>query len=147
MPIPIRRPRLSTRSLAIFALLVAGCGEGDDGPAVYKVVGKVLVDGQPASRAKVFLHPSPPLPNGVIPYAITGEDGSFRPSTRKPGDGAPAGNYAVTVVWPRPKGEEAGPGASRDKLGGLYNDPTMSDLQIVVHDKENELAPFNLKSR
>ena len=97
-------------------------------------------------RARVSFHPS----SGSIkaaPYAEADPDGAFRPSTGLTGDGAPAGDYTVTIVWPEitvDHGEEiAGP----DRLGGRYNSPRSSNLKVTVREGENSLPPFELKSR
>ena len=130
-------------------LLVAGCGGKPHYPKTYPVTGKVLVNGRPADRAEVTLHPlEDPDGKAVLPYAVTGSDGTFRLSTYRTHDGAPAGQYLVTVVWPSfaadPLGEEvAGP----DRLGGRYGKAGQSGLTATVREGDNELAPFALSVR
>jgi hypothetical protein len=77
------------------------------------------------------------------PRADAGEDGSFALSTYGENDGAPAGDYIVTMNWPGgvlPDGRE-GP---QDKLLGRYADTTKSKLRASVKEGQNDLPPFQL---
>jgi hypothetical protein len=133
--------------IAICALLV-GCG-GDKGwPKRYPVSGKVLVDGKPAVRATVKFNPSGPHADGKLyaPSTFTDDDGSFRMTTFEAGDGAPAGEYTVTVVanYAVKDGQDV---PVPDLLGGRYSDPKKTPLKVTVREEDNALAPFDLKSR
>ena len=140
------RHRSSPRALPAFALLLAGCGGGDAGPTIHPVSGKVLVDGRPAAKAQVTFHPSPGQTAGMIPMAEIAADGSFRPSTRMSGDGAPAGDYTLTILWPEFKLDHGEEVAGPDRLGGRYNDPRKSGLKVIIKAGENSLPPIELKS-
>jgi hypothetical protein len=60
----------------------------------------VLFEGRPARGALVVFHPlDDPRPKAVKPRATVGRDGNFDLFTYSASDGAPAGNYAVSVVW------------------------------------------------
>jgi hypothetical protein len=84
------------------ALLGASCG-GGRGPKTYAVEGKVLHGGRPAAGARVVFHPKDNAdPQAPRPHGTAGADGSFHLTTNRPGDGAPAGEYSVTVPSPRP---------------------------------------------
>jgi hypothetical protein len=133
--------------LAGLALLGDGCNAHPDRLPVYPVRGKVLYQGQPAAGAYVSFHPADPdakLPVG--PRAVVGGDGSFVLSTYVKEDGAPAGDYVVTVEWRkpvrRPDGEtEPGP----NLLPPRYQTPKTSGLRATVSARsENELPPFQL---
>src|SRR5262245_59099450 len=76
---------------------LSGCGRG--GPKFYPVTGKVLVDGHPAEHALVVFHPVNAGPDALKPHAAVGPDGTFTLTTNTTGDGAPAGEYLVTVEW------------------------------------------------
>jgi hypothetical protein len=119
---------------------------------MYSVSGKVLVDGEPATRAEITLHPLDPLhkkdDKTVRPFAVVDPDGSFRLSTYETCDGAPAGEYAVTVVWPSfttdPLGEET-PGP--DRLRKRYADARRSAFRATIREGDNQLPPFELTAR
>jgi len=111
---------------------------------VHPVRGRILVGGKPASGAMVLFIPvnEPAQPKEPRPRAEVGEDGSFVLSTYEAEDGAPVGEYIVSVTWPGgvlPDGREE----PADKLSGRY-DGRKSKLRATVKEGPNELAPFNL---
>ena len=128
------------------ALILFGCSAGCGGPAdnrplVYHVSGTLLVGGVPAGGAHVaFL----PAAGGACPVAVTGPDGRFRLTTRAAGDGAPAGEYVVTVLWLN-HGVSVDPcecpdPTIHDRLHGVYADGTKSSLRADVHAGANEIT-------
>ena len=128
---------------------VAGCsGRDPRQKACYPVEGQVLVKSQPAAGAIVAFQPAsggnPQEWYAGYPLATVGADGTFHVVTYGNQDGAPAGEYIVTIVWPGerdPKDEEASP---PDKLNGQYADPTKSPLKAKVENGPTKLAPFNI---
>ncbi len=83
----------------------------------------------------------------IRPNGRTDSAGMFELSSFIPGDGCPAGEYRVTVVWPRTK-----PGATRedaeegpDRFKGKYADPETSGLTISVRADQPELPPIVLR--
>src|SRR5687767_10889460 len=98
------RARLPGLALAAFALAGAGCGPSDPGlKPVYPVQGSLFVKGKPAKGAVVMFHPLPletGRPTALRSRGTVGDDGSFRLTTYNTDDGAPAGEYVVTVYWP-----------------------------------------------
>src|SRR5262245_28617173 len=75
--------------LIIPVLLVAGCG-GSDGPARYKVTGKVMFQGQPVEEGEItFQDPSA----GQVNSGQLGEGGSYATEL-------PAGSFRVSVAPP-----------------------------------------------
>jgi hypothetical protein len=126
--------------------LVGGCGSKESRKPVYPVRGKVLVAGKPAVKAQVTFHPLNDPNNPLRPNADVEADGTFTLSTFTAGDGAPAGEYAVTVLWLESTvatggDAETGP----DKLGGRYSKPETSGLRVQVREGSNDLATFQLK--
>lgn len=129
---------------AIFAYLscvcLAGCGSRDK-LKLYPVAGTLLVSGEPAANAKIAFHPLSPGA-AALPVATTAPDGTFRLTTYAAGDGAPAGEYAVTVVWP----DDSLPvdecvEAAHDRLQGRYADPTKTKLRATVRpEATNEVT-------
>jgi hypothetical protein len=127
--------------LVVTLACLAGCA-GPRRVKVHPVQGKLLVGGQPAADAKVAFHPIGQAgPLARLPVATTAADGSYRLMTYVSGDGAPAGEYAVTVVWPdssQPH-DECADGVAHDRLKGRYADPDRSPLRVTVVPDENEV--------
>jgi hypothetical protein len=141
-----RTPRSARLGLlAAACLLTCSCGDGRK-PA-FPVSGKVLHQGKPAKGAMVILHPlDDPDPKATKPNARAEADGSFRLNTYKTGDGAPAGEYAVTFFWPKPPASPVDhPYMGPDLLGDRYRDPKTSPWRVTIREGENELPPFDLK--
>lgn len=129
--------------LALGALPIGACsstsGPTADSPS-HPVEGRVTVDGRPAAGVEVRLHPlnrsndeSAPRPQGT-----TDKDGRFRLGTGAGRDGAPSGQYLVTLAWP-------GPGGA-DRLKGTYAEPGGSGLTAIIEDSTTELPTFEVGS-
>jgi len=91
--------------------------------------------------------PTTPPEGGATPLsptAVTGEDGRFRLLSFKPGDGAPAGDYLVTIIYPMDRFNKHLSGI--DRLKGKFADPLKSGLTAKVEAKPNDLPPFDLKA-
>ncbi|WP_165071438.1 transthyretin-like family protein [Paludisphaera rhizosphaerae] len=142
---PKRRVVLDARSVhAVLLAGLVGCG-GSGQATVYPVAGTLTVNGQPAANAMIAFHPldragSP----AVLSVASTGPDGAYRLTTYTAGDGAPAGEYAVTIVWPddsKPWDECEEDLVTHDRFQGRYADPTRSPWRVIVRPGANE-APL-----
>ena len=112
----------------------------------YPVSGKVTVDGKPVAHLRVFaktkeaLDPKYP----VIPQAATKDDGTFQLYTYEPGDGAPAGDYALIFTWQNFKGlRYEGP----DKLRKRYADPAKSRFPLKVEKGPVDLGTIELRTK
>ena len=71
--------------------------------------------------------------------ALTGADGAFTISTYQANDGAPVGEYAVTVVQREPMSDAAGnPGPNR--LPAKYATAQSSPLRAQVKTGANDFA-------
>ena len=94
-------PRFATLLVAGFALMPLGCRGNQSRKPTFAVTGKVTVDGRPAEHATVVLHPvGGSGPEAVKPRGTVKTDGSFTLTTYDGDDGAPAGDYRVTVeLW------------------------------------------------
>jgi hypothetical protein len=139
--------RAALATTFIFCLLAGCSGQPNEAPRVpvYPVEGKLIVGDRLAGNSRVVFHPvdkgnSIPL----YPVANTRPDGSFRLMTYTAGDGAPAGEYIVTVVWVNeviPIDECEGIDLmTHDRLCGLYADPATSTLRATVHPGHNEIT-------
>ena len=111
---------------------------------VFPAKGQLLVDGKAAKGAFVYL-----WPDGIgdmdayCPNGQTDDNGAFVLSTYDSDDGAPAGEYAVTVEWPERYNVISGRWEG-DKLKGRFSDPKASKLRRTIEKKPNELAPIEL---
>jgi hypothetical protein len=141
---------LATRFAAVpIVVLVglAGCAK-DSADGVYPVRGKILYNGRPVANAQVTFHPvNDATPKGVRPVGKVDKQGQFALTSFKDGDGAPAGEYRVTVVWylarqTRPVSDET---ASANYLPPKYASVETSNLSVTVTPGTNELRPFELK--
>ena len=128
------------RSFLLVWLAAAGCG----GPAapVYPVAGTLLVGGRPAGNARLAFHPL--APDTARPVGVTAADGTFQLTTHAAGDGAPAGEYVVTLVWPDPAVVvdecDCPDPATHDHLSGAYADPATSPLRAAVRPGANTVT-------
>jgi hypothetical protein len=99
---------LALGCLLILAAALAGCGTGK----TVKVEGIVLLDGQPVSGASVRFIPLD-AEKGLSANGLTGTDGRFRLTTRKPNDGAMPGEYRIEVSYEEQRESAAGVDMSR----------------------------------
>ena len=134
------------------SLLVAslGCGGQDNGRIeVFPVTGKVLVKGQPAEGASVIFYSQSPAPEGKtmpVPAGTTDANGDYQLTSYESGDGAPAGEYKVAIIWYEPPPANAvGVVEQRDRLRGRYASPETSKLTARVEQGGGELPPFELQ--
>ncbi len=128
-------------AVAGLLLVFAGCAPSYQEVEVYPVRGSVTVEGEPAGGVILVFHPQSDtgMTKGNKPFATTAEDGSFVATTYVTGDGAPAGEYIVTAIWP-----ENPRGPSPDKLKGRYAKPDANGFAVTISAGENELPPWKL---
>ncbi|MCC6491613.1 MAG: hypothetical protein IT424_01180 [Pirellulales bacterium] len=142
--------RFGNFAAALVALAAVSIGCGDGRVAVYPVSGQVNYKGKPAAGATVIFYaqnaelkePGIPIPEGT-----TADDGSFQLKSFEPADGAPAGEYKVSIVWNQVIRASNDPESQieEDRLRGAYADPETSGLTATVTDGDNQLPPFELK--
>lgn len=138
------RATFAAPAFLLSAACFVGCGSTQPTEArkpVHPVRGQVLVGGKAAVGAFVLFIPAlePPNTPDPRPRATVNEDGSFALSTYGAEDGAPAGEYLVTVTW-------SGPGSDdQDKLGGRYGNRATTPLKATVKEGPNEIPVFKLK--
>ena len=100
-----RRFTAGRRWLAAASLLaLAGCGSSQtssDRLPVFPATGKIVFDGRPLTGAFVVLHPkgSADAKSTPRPHAQAAADGSFTLTSYESNDGAPAGDYTLTVEY------------------------------------------------
>lgn len=129
----------------LLLLLMAGCSSTPGRPACYPVKGTVQFQQQPLEEAQVTLHPVSgtitPLPTG-----ITNRDGTFSITTWAANDGAPAGDYKVTVVWKQlvQQGEEKIRNG-KNLLPAIYADPLRTPLKCSITTDANPPLQLTIK--
>jgi hypothetical protein len=113
-------------------------------PILYAVEGKVLVNGEPAANLNVAFHPLDRGNNVYCPVGRTDSKGTFHLTTRCGADGAPSGDYSVTLVWPDGLIDECEcPDPSlHDRLKGLYAKADQVLFQVRVNPSGNSFR-FN----
>jgi hypothetical protein len=128
------------RLLIPLALLAAAAGcSKKSAPQlpVHPVTGQVVVNGQPAAGAMVVFHPKDQAAGLPTPNAVVDKQGNYTLSTYAASDGAPAGEYVVTVVWRlmvQKNGEfEPGP----NLLPPAVSKPTSSKIAARVAEGAN----------
>lgn len=112
----------------------------------HPVIGQVLFDDRPLAEAMVIFHPVEGDFRNLI--AITTVQGEFSLTTYRANDGAPAGEYRVTVEfrdWVQEGDEQTRTGANL--LPPRYASPADSGLRCTITAGENRLEPFRLTSR
>jgi len=130
----------------LLVVLMAGCNKGH-GVTLYPVKGKVFINGEPAKDVNIMFTRVEPIEvegHLLSPAAATEEDGSFQLMSFEPEDGAPEGDYLVTIIYPMNRYNKNQSGI--DRLKGKYADPKTSQLTARVEAKKNELPAFNLKA-
>jgi hypothetical protein len=132
--------RLTALGLVAIAAACTSCSRDNRVP-VFPVTGQVLFAGKPATRALLVFHPV--VENSLRPLGTVDEDGSFTLTTYEQGDGAPAGEYTVTVEWRRlatVDDDQRPP----NKLPARYSNSKSSGIAVRVNEGANVLPPIQL---
>jgi hypothetical protein len=135
-------------TVALFAAaVIAGCNRsGGSRVATIPAKGSITYQGQPMSGAFLALHPKSGTRRDVpTSTAVVRPDGSFQLSTYDSADGAPEGEYVVTVQWHKlvKSGSDYQPGPNL--LPQKYSDPAASDATVKIASGQNELPPIVLR--
>lgn len=137
--------RLSGIAILALVVMIPACAKHKP---VFQVKGRVLdSNGKPAAGATVVFHPTVADPKDkdiAKPTAQVDADGNFNLTTYKTGDGAPQGEYNVTVFWPAPK-KNPFDAVGADQLKGAFADPKTSKIKFTVEKKDlNEVPPIKV---
>lgn len=142
---PIIAPLSPSIVVVVLGLVATLTGVGcrpDWQSDTYPATGRITINGEAPAGAVVELHSVGEQPDvrDSRPWAVVQEDGSYSLTTYETGDGAPLGEYAVTVKWP--------PDVSKpslvDRLGGVYARPESSAWKVSISDGDNELPPITI---
>ena len=136
---------LAVATLAIASLLIAtsGCGDGVTRIPTHKAQGQVLWEGKPLANAFVVLHPE--NPELVPAQASTDGAGNFTLTTFDTGDGAPAGDYKLTVAFYQPINQGGSLVPGPNVMPPKYSDASSTELRVSIKEGENQLPPVTLK--
>lgn len=131
---------------ALLGVTLTSCNREPKRPPLHAVSGTVTFQKGPAPGAVVVFRPiTPGLLKNTLPHGEVGPDGTFRIGTYELGDGAPEGEYVITISWPEVKPEPGGgESIGGDRLNGRFSDPTNSTLKIQVKQGSNELEPIRV---
>ncbi len=142
------RKTFSFGLLAGTILLFAGCGgAAKDAPTTVAAGGTITFNGKPVPKASVSFTSD----KGKAIMGETDDQGNFTLTTNEPGDGAPVGDYVVTLV---PIPDEvpdmfAAPDNAKPTNSPFpvkYSDPKISDLKATVTtDSSKNVFTFDLK--
>lgn len=137
-------------TVALGLLTIVSCGGGPEFHKVYPVKGKILVNNQPAADCLIYLNKTfdDPSPRRVSPYAVTDANGNFAITSYVTGDGAPEGEYVVTVEWRERSGVLGNNYDGMDRLDGAYakvdQNKSKPGFVVKVARAPLELPPFEL---
>ena len=145
------RIRLSLGWRWLILLPALGCVSCSGGGDLQSVQGTVLYKNEPLKGAVVAFHRKGTDDiTALRPVGLTKEDGTFTLTTGQ-ADGAPPGQYVVTVTCPESAATKGGAAFNtaapepQDRLRGAYADRATSKIEVEIKKGVNRLEPFDLK--
>ena len=132
-------------SCLLLVLMTSCTGKESENPPTYKVVGKVTYQGKPVSDATLIFKK---LDQSRGAVGETDSDGQFRLTTYSLDDGAPSGDYQVSIMcYEKPKlnASEAEMYHLKNKLPAKFEDPKKSGLTAKVAENNQNVVNFELK--
>jgi hypothetical protein len=138
--------RSKSHGLLFFALFEAawflstGCRPQPE-PEIFSVEGVLTVNGEPAANASLAFHPLDRNVNVSCPVGRSDARGVFHLTTHSHFDGAPPGDYAVTIVWPEESSliDECNCSdiLQHDRLKGFYANAEQTEFRVTVKRSAN----------
>jgi hypothetical protein len=138
----------------LLALGVGGCLRAPAQLELHPALGEVRSAGRPAPGVHITLYPTPETQSRVgalRPHAQADGSGKFTLGTYVQDDGAPQGEWLVTLTWPDDRLSPAvrdeilaNGDALPDRLQGRYASPTASSLRFTIGPGSNRLPPIEL---
>jgi hypothetical protein len=133
----------------MMAGLGIGCSNDGGRPPVYPVTGSVRYQGAPTTGAFLVFHPVGQAAAGEQkPTATVNPDGTFVLTSHGEttnSEGAPAGEYAVTVEWYKPVKQGTDFVRGPNVIPARYSRSDSTPLKVTVAQKANELPAFEIK--
>lgn len=129
--------------IALLSFSALSCGNGKDRKSVYPARGQVFFQGKPATGALVLFHEiNGPASQEVRPHGQVDQNGDFVLTTYETNDGAPAGDYVVTIDWRQLIPGRGGTGPSL--LPPEYGVSGRSPFRATIRAESNTLPPFRI---
>ena len=115
--------------------------------AVHPVKGKAVMEGSPMAGAHLVLYPGPDskIPAGITSRGTVAGDGTFELTTFDHKDGAPTGEFVVTVVWSKPVIVDGETQSGPSLVSTVYSKPDSSPLRIKITADAKELAAIEVQ--
>lgn len=125
-------------------LTAAGCGGGGRTP-VYHTEGHLLIKDKPAANVFVLFEPVGGNESSLRPSATTDLEGKFQLTTYEAFDGAPAGEYTVTLLYEPVNSPLNRPKGKPPTIPPTYLKAATSPLKAKVEAKpSNVIEPFKI---
>lgn len=123
-----------------FAL--SGCGESWEAET-HSAGGTISINGEAPVGAIVELQNVAAKAADVRnsrPWGVVDEFGIYTLTTYQSNDGAPKGEYAITVRWPPTVNQPS----LADRLQKAYSNPKTSKWRVTIEEGHNELSPVTI---
>ncbi|WP_157368624.1 transthyretin-like family protein [Zavarzinella formosa] len=137
-------------------LFPTGCSDTKKEKPVFKVHGKLTFEGKPMAKVEIAFVAVAQDQREVQPRATADENGMYVLSAYRDQDGAPAGEYLVTIYWPGPRKpsvktdtktggaapdspEAEDEAMAPDRLKNVYRFAHTTKLKAAVAEKDNEI--------
>ena len=132
-------------------MVILGCGEKPSFKTtvpVFPASGKILKQGKPLTGVILLFH-STDVNQKIKSQATTDEDGKFVTTTFKTADGAPEGDYIITLLVPSNESDSTWEDAATEKqfrkegpvrFPSKYQNPTTSPLKVKVTKNHPDLG-------
>ena len=120
----------------------------DTAPTLFPAKGTAMLNEKPIAGASIVLYRADAgsTTRGFHSRAIVDEDGRFELGTLRPQDGAPVGNYVVTIVWNKQTITNGRVETSPNRAPAKYASRETTDLKVTITKGTNQLPAFELKS-
>lgn len=140
--------RVALCAVCACALALSACGGGPKRKPTFPTEGKLLLNGKAYGGITVFLYSTDPNETEPTrPFGVTNPDGTFTLTTSAQNDGAPAGEYAVTLLYePLDSPLMRAKGPKPPAIDRKFADPKTTPLRVKVAENEkNVLEPLDAK--
>jgi hypothetical protein len=144
-----KRPQSSWLICLPLLAALAGCGSSQnaDRLPVFPATGKLVYDGRPLAGAYIVLHPKRAAGGRAAPrpHAQAASDGSFALTSYESNDGAPAGDYTLTVELRSLANHGGDVTAGPNTLPAKYGRAETSPVTIQIAEQTNDLPEIQIR--
>jgi len=128
---------------------LAGCASSQnaDRLPVFPATGKLIYDGRPLAGAYIVLHPKGTADGRAAPrpHAQAAADGSFALTSYESNDGAPAGDYTLTVELRSLVNHGGDVTAGPNTLPAKYGRAETSPVIVQIAEQTNDLPEIQIR--